>query len=361
MSRALTCFAIIFLSLVCRGQTKKSQQKTVSLSGYAEVYYGFDFNRPASNERPSFVYTHNRHNEVNVNLAMLSAGYATERVRANVALAAGTYMNAVYAPEPGVLKSLYEVNIGVKLSKRHSLWIDAGILPSHIGFESALSADCATLTRSMIADNSPYYESGARLSFSSPKERWYVAAFVLNGWQHIQRPAGNTLPAAGSQVTYQPSKKVKLNYSTFFGNDYPDSMKQYRLFHNVYSIVQVAKKVSVTAGIDYGMEQQAKASAKWNRWLGSCIIVQYRASERWALAARGEYYRDDSSMIVSTGLPGGFRTFGFSGNFDYYIADNVLWRVEGKMYVSQAAIYTDADGNKVATSPAATTSLCVRF
>ena len=33
----------------------------------------------------------------------------------------------------------------LKLAKKKNLWIDAGILPSHIGFESAVSKDCWTL------------------------------------------------------------------------------------------------------------------------------------------------------------------------------------------------------------------------
>ena len=51
--------------------------------------------------------------------------------RANIALAVGTYMNANYAAEPGVLKNIYEANAGVKISNNKNIWVDAGILPSH--------------------------------------------------------------------------------------------------------------------------------------------------------------------------------------------------------------------------------------
>ena len=74
-------------------------------------------------------------------------------------MAAGTYMNANYAAEPEYLKNIYEANAGIKISKNENLWIDVGILPSHIGFETAIRKDNWTLTRSMVAENSPYYES----------------------------------------------------------------------------------------------------------------------------------------------------------------------------------------------------------
>src|SRR5436190_21220075 len=126
----------------------------VSFSAYVEVYYSYDLNKPANNERPSFFYSHNRHNEFNLNLGFLKGSYTSTSIRANLALAAGTYMNANYAAEPRVSKNIYEANAGIKISKKKDLWIDAGILPSHIGFESAVSKDCWALTRYIGAENS---------------------------------------------------------------------------------------------------------------------------------------------------------------------------------------------------------------
>lgn len=120
-------------------------------------------------------------------------------------MAVGSYMNANYAAEEGVLKNIYEANVGVKLSKTKNLWIDAGILPLHIGFESAIGADCFTLTRSMMAENSPYFETGAKLSYSADNGKWDMAILVLNGWQRMQRVEGNTTPAFGHQLTFRPS------------------------------------------------------------------------------------------------------------------------------------------------------------
>nr|WP_246249694.1 outer membrane beta-barrel protein [Pedobacter boryungensis] len=105
----------------------------VKFSGYVETYYGFDFNKPANNNRPSFIYSHNRHNEVNLNLGFIKANYENEKVRANIALMAGTYSNANLAAEPGVLKNIFEANGGLKLTNAQNLWIDAGIFSSHIG------------------------------------------------------------------------------------------------------------------------------------------------------------------------------------------------------------------------------------
>ena len=109
------------------------------------------------------------------------------------------------------------------------------------------------------------------------------------------------------------------------------------------------------------MEQKAKGSSDWNNWLGTALILQYKPTTTTAIAVRGEYYVDDNGVIIATGTPNGFRTTGFSANFDYYILDNVLWRVEGKVFNSEDAIFTDKQGVGVNTSPLASTSLSITF
>ena len=340
---------------------QETKVNPLTFSGFIEAYYGFDFNQPSNNTRPGFVYAHNRHNEVNVNLAYIKGNYSVERVRANIALGVGTYMNANYSAEPSVLKNIYEANAGIKISKRKNIWIDAGIMPSHIGFESAKSSDCWTLTRSILADNSPYFESGAKLGYTSNNGKWYLSGMALNGWQRIQRVDGNSTIGGGTQITFTPSGKVTLNYSTFFGNDKPDSTHQTRIFHNVYGIFKITSKFGVIAGVDYGMEQKSKGSSDWNNWLGTALILQYKPTSKIALAARGEYYMDEKGVIIATGTPKGFKTSGVSANFDYYILDNVLWRIEGKLINSEDAIFTDNTGAGTTTSPVATTSLSITF
>lgn len=331
-----------------------------SFSGYAEVYYGYDFNKPSDNNRPPFVYSHNRHNEFNANLAYVKAAYNTDKTRANIAIAAGTYMNANYAAEPGVLKNIYEANAGFKLSKKGNLWIDAGILPSHIGFESARSSDCWTLTRSLIADNSPYFEGGAKLTYTTDNNKWLLSALALNGWQRIQRVAGNSLMSWGTQIQFKPGDKTMLNYSTFIGTDKPDSARRWRYFHNVYGIFQLAQKLGLTLGFDLGQEEKSKGSTALNTWYGTAAILRYAPSAAWAFALRGEYYSDAHGVIVPTVAANGFKTAGLSFNADKIINANFMWRTEIKTWQSADAIFAKGSGF-VKSNTVLTTSLALSF
>lgn len=356
---------IFFVLLAVCGITASAQNdsinKPLTISGYAEVYYTADFNNPKNNNRPGFVYSHNRNNEININLAYIKTAYNTENIRANLTLAAGTYMNANYVAEQGVMKNVYEANAGLKISKKYNLWIDAGIFPSHLGFESAIGKDNWTLTRSLFADNSPYFETGAKISYTSESGKWFVSGLVLNGWQRIQRVDGNSTPAFGHQLIFKPNEKLTINSSSFIGNDKPDSIRQMRYFHNLYAVYQINKKLGITAGFDIGAEQKSKGSEQYNIWYTPVLVAKYNVTDKLSFTARGEYYQDEKGVIISTGTENGFKTFGYSFNADYQILPNLVWRTEIRNLNSKDAIFMNRTDEFNKNSLTATTALAVSF
>lgn len=337
-----------------------STKNPLSIGGYIETYFAYDFSNPDDHNRPGFVYSHNRSNEVNLNLGFVKAAYQTNTIRANLALMTGTYSNTNLSSEPGVLKNIFEANAGVKISKTKNLWVDAGIFASHIGFESAIGKDCWNLTRSILADNSPYYENGVKVSYTSDDEKWFVSGLILNGWQRIQRVNGNNTPAFGHQLTYKPNSKITLNSSSFIGSDTPDSTRQMRYFHNFYGQLQLTEKFGVILGFDIGAQQKTKNNSGYHTWYSPVFIMKYAPTEKIIIAARGEYYSDANGVIINTGTINGFQTYGYSLNLDYQIMNNTVWRIEGRGFTSKDRIFTL--NNRASTQNYfVTTSLAIQF
>jgi hypothetical protein len=338
------------------------QKKTLpfTVSGYLETYYVYDFNKPENSNRPGFIYSFNRHNEVNLNLGFIRGAYTTDNVRANLTVMTGTYANANLAAEPGVLKNIYETNAGVKISATKNLWVDAGIFASHIGFESAIGKDCWNLTRSISADNTPYYEAGVKISYTSGNEKWFLSGMLLNGWQRIQRVEGNSLPSFGTQITFKPTSSITLNSSSFIGTDTPDSARQMRYFHNLYGIFQVSPNVGLTVGADYGVQQKKPETTSIEPWMSLVIITRFALTDKIAVAVRGEYYKDKTGVIIKTGTPNGFKTTGISANFDYKVMPNALWRVEIRSLTSKDEIFTKKN-DPTKNNTFMSTSLAISF
>ncbi|WP_375448014.1 porin [uncultured Fibrella sp.] len=347
----------------------------LTISGYVEAYYSHDFTAPkTSQERPGFLYNHRRNREVNINLAFVKAAYASDRVRGNLALQVGNYAQYNYAAEQTLVQNIFEANAGVKLSKDHDLWLDAGIFASHIGFESAISKDCWTLTRSMLAENSPYYLSGAKLTYNSGNGKWTLLGSVLNGWQRIKKLDGYSGPSISTQVQYRPSSKVTLNWSSFIGSDRPDSLKQGRFFNNFYAIINPGGgpsggRFGVILGFDIGADRKPVVHTGSDTrvdgggsyvWYSPVVIARYKTSDRSYVNGRVDYYNDPNGVIISTGTLNGFKTVGYSLGYDYAMLPNALFRVEGKVYDSKDPIFASKSSiSRINTS--LTTSLAVNF
>lgn len=332
----------------------------IKVSGYLETYYGFDFNKPGDNNRPGFIYSHNRHNEVNLNLGFIKGNYDNGKIRANLAVMAGTYANANLAAEPGVLKNLFEANAGIKLSKTANLWLDAGVFSSHIGFESAVSKDCWVLTRNISSENTPYYESGAKITYGTDDGELTVGILYLNGWQRITRQNGNSKPAGGLQLTWKPTEKITVNYSNYLGTEGVDSVRTQRIYHNVYGIFQLTAQFGLTLGLDYGTQQQAKGTSAKNEILSPVAIAQYKINSNWAIAGRVEHYQDKNGIFIATGTTNGFKTTGYSLNIDYAPVNNAVLRLEGKVYSSRDKVFV-RNMNPVDDNAALTASIAVSF
>jgi hypothetical protein len=351
---------IAAVALFTASNLQAQEASKIKVTGYLETYYNYDFNKPSDNNRPAFIYSHNRHNEVNLNLGFIKANYDSEMVRANIALMAGTYTNANLAAEPGVLKNIFEANAGLKLSKTENLWIDAGIFSSHIGFESAISKDCWVLTRNIVSDNTPYYEAGAKLSYATKDGKLTTTVLYLNGWQKIKRLDGNSKPAGGVQITFKPSSKLTLNYSNYLGKEGENAVAVTRFYHNFYAVAQLSDQFGVTAGFDYGTQQIVKGQSAKSEVLSPVLIAQYKFNPKWAIAGRAEYYQDKDGVFIATGTANGFKTTGYSLNLDYAPISSAVVRLEGKVYDSKDQIFV-RDLRSVNHNASLTASIAVSF
>ena len=322
--KATVCICIVLLATALQAQDSSK----LTLSGYAELYYHYDGNEPESGERPCFLYNHKKHNQLNLNLALLKAAYTSKRFRANLALMTGHYSKYNLAAEPELLQHVLEANLGYRFNEQWS--IDAGILPSHIGLESAIGKDCWTPGRSLVAENSPYYETGIRLNYA-PSAKWTLSALLLQGWQNIRET--NSSKAVGTQVQFKPHANWVFNSSSFIGNEKPDSVKkQLRIFHHFSVTGILSPRVQASLSVDAGAEQSAA-------WFGYAALLRIKASDQFYIGARAEYYQDPDNIIVTCVPPGMLRLTGVSLNLDYQPVKALHLRCETRYFQAPGKLF----------------------
>ncbi|GAB3870612.1 porin [Hymenobacter segetis] len=332
----------------------------ITTYGFVDAYYGYDFNHANGNNRQAFLYSHGRQNEFALNQGLIGVRYDDGKVRGAVGLHAGTYVAANYAAEDPVLRHVYEAYAGFRPFAK--AWLDMGIFGSHIGFESAISKDNWTLTRSVMAENSPYYESGARFTYEvGPKLT--LTGMVLNGWQNIRET--NQAKALGTQIQWKPSDKILINSSTFYGNEQPtDSLIRRRYFHDFYITYAASERTNLALVFDVG-KQRGVSSEKYDTWHTAAAFIKYKLADKWSTTLRGEYYYAERGVIIRSIMPAArdsdFRVAGGSLNLDYLPTSNVAFRVEGRYLNGMKGVFARGDNADNRSYGNVTTSIALSF
>lgn len=349
------CFSIIvlLLSIQTNGNAQfisfsptNDSTKQVTIEGYADIYFGFDFNQPQDASRPYFV-SHSRHNETNVNLAYISVKYTSDRARATFTPGFGTYMNANYATERVTLRNIVEANIGVRPFKNKQIWIDAGVLPAPYTTENAIAHDQLLYTRSFAAEFSPYFLTGIRATIPlSKKVSLYL--YVVNGWQVIEDI--NAPLSFGSALEWKPNDKLTINWSTYAGSESSALQPQYkgRFFSDLYVAYVPNKKLSLSADVYAGRQ---KISDSLNRksqfsWWQANINGSYNLTKDMSVRLRGEYFNDAHSVIViPVNGTNRFDCGSASLGYKVSITNNVAFHAEGRYFISGNNVFYNKDKN----------------
>jgi hypothetical protein len=336
----------ILLIIVPMGVTPpaSSQDKdTLSASAFIDTTIAHDFNRLPSRDRPYTTQPY-YNNEGALNLGFVDARLSTDRYHGRIAMQYGSSVVANYADEADeFVRYFQEAYGGVQIS---DTWhVDAGVYFSHIGMESWISRDDYTVGRSIIADYSPYYQSGVR-SVHQLSDRLHVELQLLRGWQNISNDRD---PSLGTQVAYDLTPQTKVVYNTFIGNE--DGLRVYNDFVMRHAF---SRRFGVAAAFDLGLQNRSEESFAW--WYGWSIIPHYSINKTVAIAGRVEQFSDPHQVVLESLSNESFNATSLSANIDITLLTDLVWRSEYRAYVSSRDLFPD-NGGYSTTDNVMTTSI----
>ena len=332
-------FFVNVLPVLLFGQeiADSSEKSIWKISAYAETYLSIDRRLQKGQKISDFQFNHNRINRVELNQGLLGVDYLAKNIRANFALHAGTYVKDNYGAEPVQLQSINKAFAGFRIDKKKNIWLDAGVFPSYIGFESVNAFDNTTLTRSLLAENSPYFLTGARVNYPvNPKNE--LSLYVLTGWQRIVPQKNNSIPSFGWQWVHAFQNQGKFNWSFWAGTDYPDSTRRWRYFNNFYWQGKKGKW-AYTVGLDIGLEQKEKKSTAFSVWHSPVLITQFSISDKWRSSFRLERYADPQKVIAKPTNGSVAMANSQSINLDFLPIPSILCRIEWRTFQSKEPVF----------------------
>ncbi len=333
----------------------KTQAQEVKWDAFIDTYYAYDLNRPIDRDR-AFTTQPARHNEFNINLALLGVTYEHDKIKGRVSLQSGTYVQSNYSSEPtegtysGPEVSRHIQDAFIEYQVGGSSHVIAGVFPSHIGYESVLSIENISYTRSLAADYSPYYQSGVGL-VQNLNASWSLEAYVLNGWQNISEDDDNK--ALGLALRYQ-SEHFDFNYSNFIGHY--QGVKRH--FHDLNFTWRSKEWLTIGALLDWGVQDllgEGKFFSTFN------TQAKIRLDDLQSLSLRVERYEDVHGLNIPTGNGRDFSLMGYSIGYNHWLNSQAQFRAEWRYLHNQGGVIFPSQDSVVSENQLFLVSLALKI
>ena len=342
MLRQCLILILLLCALAGKGRAQSAQTDGLTTLGGASLAYSASANGIAAGRR-AYTLQPSVNGRLGVMQMDLGVRYKSRWLQASLVGQQGWFADANYLGDDYAYRYLQQAWAGVDVSS--DIFLRAGVMPSHIGYESINERENLVVSRLFCSDATPYYETGVALQWR-PTDQLTLEGLVLNGWQRIV--AINDDLAWGSRIVWRPDSTLTLNWSTFYGNvlssrtsPQPSTARiGWRFYSNVWAEWKPAADLTVVGIVDNGHQAISADSAAST--FSIAAIVAYRLHPQWRVAARAEHYSDPASVIVQSVSGRGFTASSVSANIDWMITGTTQLRAEVRRIRSAERIFLAA-------------------
>ena len=278
-----------------------------TLSGFVDVYYGYNSNQPAGRTTAFRNFDINSA-QFGLNMIELVADKAPDatasRVGYHIALGFGQAMNAVNSTEigPGGTESnfdqyLKEGYLEYLAPVGKGLQINVGKFVTPAGAEVIETKDNWNYSRGLLfALAIPYFHFGASAKYAfNPK--FAVTGYLVNGWNNsVDNNSGKT---TGFSAAWTPNAKFSLIQNYLVGPEQINDNGNFRHLSDTVVTYSPNAKLSFMANYDYGHDHLAGSPTSVH-WSGIAGYIKYAPNDKWAFATRGEYFSDSGGTQTGT-------------------------------------------------------------
>ncbi len=280
--------------------------KSTQISGLLDVYYGYNFNRPAD-QSVQLRGLETKSNSFQLNLVKLtfnkvaadknSMGY---RVDLMAGLAADSY--SAFEPVLGqqnIMKHLQQAYISYNAPIGKGLTLDFGKYATFIGVEVLESIDNWHYQQSLLfAYAQPYYHTGLRAAYNV-SEKIGLGAYVVNGWNSSFD--NNTGKSVGLSATLTPNAKFQLIQNWLGGPEHGGTNEGWRNLWDTVANVTLTPHVGFKFNYDYGFDANQPPLPGRSVWQGIAGSAKFgNKSQKHSFAPRFEYFKDRDGFATGT-------------------------------------------------------------
>lgn len=333
-----------------------------SLSGFIDVYYGQNFNNPATRTN-GLRFFDVASNQFGLNLIELvvdkSPTVATSRTGYHVALGYGQAMTAITGA--GVTNSLSadqylkEAYFSYLAPIGKGLQIDVGKFVTPAGFEVIETKDDYNYSRGILFSYAiPYYHFGMRAKYAF-NDKYSLAGYFTNGWSNVvDNNSGKTY---GVSFAWNPTQKLGVVQNYLAGPEQNDLNSNWRQLSDTVVTYSATKRLTLAANFDYGRGDRIAGIANPVYWSGIAGYFKLALAEKYSVAGRYEYFNDHYGF--ATGTAGHIQEV--TGTFEHPFTNNILSRFEFRRDSASNPIFTKGSATSVSGETTLTAGLIFTF
>jgi hypothetical protein len=329
-----------------------------TLSGFVDVYYGYNSNQPAQRSTALRNFDVNS-SQFALNMIELVADKAPDatasRVGYHVALGFGQAMNLVNAGEaaspvlpgtplgapPSTITNfdqyLKEGYMEYLAPVGKGLQINVGKFVTPAGAEVIETKDNWNYSRGLLFSWAiPYFHFGVsgKYAFNS---KFALTGYLMNGWNNsVDNNSGKT---TGFTAAWTPNSKFGLIENYLVGPEQADDNSDFRHLTDTVVTYNPNAKLSLMANYDYGHDRAlplipgSPTTPVW--WTGFAGYIKYAPNATWAIATRGEWFKDHNGFSTGTAQNVGE----FTLTLQRMLASKIITRLEFRRDMSDQGVF----------------------
>jgi len=315
--------------------------KSTEVSGFVDVYYGYNFNKPSGRVNQLRNFDTNS-NQFSLNLMEIALEKkpdpSNSRLGYRIDLNYGPATDMVHASEPGgseIFKHVQQVYGSYLAPIGSGLQIDVGKFVTPHGAEVIETKDNWNYSRSILfAYAIPYYHAGVRVKYAV-NNKVSLAGYLVNGWNNFAE--NNSGKTYGVSVTLTPTPKLSITQNYMTGPEQFENSSIFRHLMDTTVVYTVSPKLALMGNYDYGTDGLAGGGRV--HWQGFAGYARFSPTEKIALTPRVEWFDDHDGF--TTGLKQRLKEFTITN--EYRVHNSLILRLEYRQDFSDQLFFTKSD------------------
>jgi hypothetical protein len=272
--------------------------KSTQVSGLLDVYYGYNFNRPAD-QSVQLRGLETKSNSFQLSLVKLTFNRAASEKNSlgyRFDLMFGPAADSYSAFEPvsrrhNIMKHFLQAYLRYNDPLGNGLTLDFGKWATFVGAEVLESIDNWHYQHSLLFSFAqPYYHTGLRASYNASSKVSF-GAYVVNGWNSSFDNNGGK--SVGLSATFTANSKFQLVQNWLGGPEHPGTNEGWRHLWDTVVNISPTPHVGLKFNYDYGFETNLAPLTGRSIWQGIASSLKFsNKSQRHSFAPRFEYFKD---------------------------------------------------------------------